>query len=153
MAIVGVLLDASPTLIQGHVAPGPVAAVTPLLSASAALHAPTVAFPDQAATGVLLDASSTLHAPSVVGDGVSYIYTPPTIEETLAIFEYFPISGDVGQTVLLNDGVYSLSPLVDASTLAAADAYYLGGHEYVVDGGTKSAIEASGIGGTFAVVP
>lgn len=87
-----------------------------------------------------------------------YTYTPPSFEVRL------PAGiGDVrgwssrapgverGYLVISMDGVtFSLERSVDADTLAAANFYALGGHETVVTLAQRTAIEAAGVGGTFA---
>jgi hypothetical protein len=42
-------------------------------------------------------------------------------------------------------GVWAQVQFPDQVTLSAADSFYLGGHEYVVDAGVRSDLIASGV--------
>ncbi len=56
---------------------------------------------------------------------------------------------DVGLCVLNESGVYRTVVSPSIAEMEAATAYYLGGRDHTVDSATKTAIEASGVGGEF----
>ena len=101
---------------------------------------------------------------SVVVTQATYLYTPPTATGPRALLprslaqrrrqgpRKLNPAVDQGVAVLLNGATYSTSRLPRASDIEAADAVYLGGHEYTVSEAVKTAIEASGVGGTFVAI-
>lgn len=82
----------------------------------------------------------------------TYLYTPPTFSQKREIQRNFSFTEQVGETVIVNSGTYTAVRIPTAGELNAADTFYLGGHEYPVSEATKTAIEASGVGGTFTAL-
>lgn len=80
-----------------------------------------------------------------------HTFTTPTVDEGPAAWSnplFLRVKLTRGITVLVNGGVYSTVRFPTQDELAAADTYYMGGHEYLVDDADKAALIAAGIGVT-----
>jgi hypothetical protein len=83
----------------------------------------------------------------------TWLFRPPTIDEGPAVpgsmlMRFFKVTQ--GITILDNGGTYRAVryPTVDETT--AATNTYMGGHEYVVNDATRTALIAGGVGVTSA---
>lgn len=75
-------------------------------------------------------------------------FTPPTVNEAPAgpgpLFSRFVIAR--GETVIMNNGTFTTTRYPDLATLAAADAYWLGGYTYQVTDAQATALSLLGYG-------
>lgn len=75
-----------------------------------------------------------------------YRFTTPTVSYGPAgghrLFSFFEL--DHGLTVIKLDGEFELIEYPSHDTLMEADAYWLGGHEHIVDDGTAQELIAAG---------
>lgn len=80
-------------------------------------------------------------------------FTPPTVRQSMPGDRLFSRYGvEVGQSVLLRDGHYALTPFPWQGEIAGKTEgidYFLGGHEYVVTDDVAEALSADG----FDVTP
>lgn len=79
----------------------------------------------------------------------TWLFRPPTVDEGPASWNdplFLRVKLARGITVLETDGVYSAVRFPAQDEIAAADAAYLGGHEYTVTDAVKAALIAAGVG-------
>lgn len=78
----------------------------------------------------------------------TYLFRTPTVEEGPAGLDplFHRVKLTRGVTVLNNSGTYRAVRWPTQDEIAAATFAYLGGHEYVVDDATRTALLAAGIG-------
>lgn len=75
-------------------------------------------------------------------------FTPPTIQQSVGgdrLFSRYQIP--VGQSVVLTDGTYTLTPfpwIGDIADLTEGTDYFLGGRTYVITDAVASALEGDG---------
>lgn len=158
-------IDASATTYDATVAvaaQGPVITLAQL-DASATVHNADVVAAPIAVEIPLLGEQTEVYQSSVTVRVSTYIYEPPTqagprwssdwtTVRYRASRRITPVHQQ-GIAVLLSGATYTTHIAPSAEEVAAADVAYLGGRTYEVDGATKAAIEASGVGGTFELVP
>jgi len=85
----------------------------------------------------------------------TWLFRPPTVEEGPASWEdrlFLRVKLTRGISVLEGPpGVYRAARFPTQDEIAAsAPGMYMGGHEYIVDDGTKAALIAAGVGVTDA---
>jgi hypothetical protein len=84
----------------------------------------------------------------------SWAFRPPTVSEGPASWEdrlFLRVKLDRGVTVLEGPpGTYRAVRFPTQDEIAAATTTYMGGHEYLVDDATKTALIAGGVGVTTA---
>lgn len=75
-------------------------------------------------------------------------FTPPTVDEGPAglgrLFYRYKLTR--GETVIQTGGTFSTVRYPAMEDLAAADAYWIGGHSYDIDQATADALTAAGYG-------
>ena len=82
----------------------------------------------------------------------TWLFTTPTVEEGPAGMDplFHRVKLTKGVTILDNGGVFTSLRFPTQDEIAAADFTYMGGHEYVVDDATRTALIAGGVGVTAA---
>lgn len=75
------------------------------------------------------------------------LFTPPTVKQGSNDHFFGRYSIDVGQSVLLRDGVYVTTPypaLMEVAPLVEGESWFQGGRTYVVSASVAAALVASG---------